>query len=181
MTTQQFYTDKATGKKWPLVEAEVDYTFQVYKSDRRKAVIGDPTCCLIAEGLKHNKDVVAAHIGSGKDAVVVFKGRGRLGEHAKHYVLLAKAERVRDIFDGKGAPKTQYITLSAPTAGRTLAARKAMNRKRQAEIKAGTRDVKRRDAPRKTRMMRLGVSARPRAVVSNGVWTIPDKEEGAEA
>ena len=43
MTTQQFYTDKATGKKWPLVEAEVDYTFQVHKSDRRKAVIGDPT------------------------------------------------------------------------------------------------------------------------------------------
>ena len=106
---------------------------------------------------------------------MVFKGRGRLGEHAKHYVLLAKAER-HDIFDGKGAPKTQYITLSAPTAGRTLAARKAMNRKRQAEIKAGTRDVKRRDAPRKTRIMRLGVSARPRAVVSNGVWTIPDKE-----
>lgn len=167
------YTDPKSGKRWPLEEAEVDYSFPVYKTDKRKAVIGDPTQCLIAKGLQHDKNIVAAFIGGGKDAFVVFKGKGRLGEHAKHYVILAKAARVRDTFDQKGAPATQHLTLSAPTAGRTLDAREKMNKRRREEIKNGA-PVKHRAPANVPRMTRVDVERRPKPIVDKGEWSIPD-------
>ena len=44
------YTDTDTGQTWPLEEADTDYSFRVYKSDRRKATIANPTACLLALG-----------------------------------------------------------------------------------------------------------------------------------
>jgi hypothetical protein len=175
---RDIYTDKASGLSWPLKEADEDYTFKVYKSDRRKAVIGDPSRCLLAIGLKHDRNVAHAFIGGGKDAYIVFRGKGRLGEYAKHYVVLAKAARVRDIFDQRGAPDAQVLTLSAPTAGRTLAARDRMGKRRREEIKAGA-VVKKRPNNNRPRIVRLGVPPRPRPVVQKGEWTIP--ERGATA
>jgi hypothetical protein len=78
------YTDTDTGQTWPLEEADTDYSFRVYKSDRRKATIANPTACLLALGLKHDKDIAAVYIGSGKDAFVVFKGKGRRPPLARH-------------------------------------------------------------------------------------------------
>ena len=101
MPTQRTYTDSETGQTWPLEEADTDYSFKVYKSDRRKSEIRNPTACLLALGLKHDPDIAAAFIGSGKDAFVVFKGKGRRPPIARHYVILAAAARVRDTFDQK--------------------------------------------------------------------------------
>ena len=167
------YTDTDTGQTWPLEEADTDYSFRVYKSDRRKAEIGEPTACLLALGLKHDKDIAAAFIGSGKDAFVVFKGKGRRPPVARHYVILAAAARVRDTFDQKGAPPTQWLTLSAPTAGRTLDARKTMNQRRNAAVKNGAL-VRKRATPNKPRITRLGIPSRPKATVKKGAWTVPE-------
>ena len=167
------YTDTDTGQTWPLEEADTDYSFRVYKSDRRKATIANPTACILALGLKHDPDVAAAFIGSGKDAFVVFKGKGRRPPLARHYVILAAAARVRDTFDKKGAPRTQWITLSAPTAGRTLDARATLNKRRAAAIKAGA-PVRKRATPSKPRITRLGIPSRPRPTVRKGSWTVPE-------
>lgn len=171
--TERTYTDAKTGQTWPLKEADTDYSFRVYRTHRRKAVIGDPTSCLIALGLQRDPDVAAAYIGSGKDAIVVFKGKGRRPATALHYVILAGAAKVRDSFDQKGAPTSQWLTLSAPTAGRTLDARAALDRRRRAQIKAGA-PVKHRATPNKPRITRLGVAHRPKPIVSKGEWTIPE-------
>ena len=167
------YTDAETGQTWPLIEADTDYRFRAYKSDRRKAKRGDPTACILAMGLKHDKDVAAAFIGSSKDAFVVFKGKGRRPPVARHYVILAAAARVRDTFDQKGAPPTQWITLSAPTPGRTLDARAALNKRRAAAVKNGA-PVKHRATPNKPRITRLGIPSRPRPTVKKGTWTVPE-------
>jgi hypothetical protein len=176
MAKKRTFTDPATGIVYPLFEAEVDYTCAVYKTDRRKAVIGDPAACIISLGLKHNPDVIVAHIGGGKDAFVTFKGKGRFKAHTKHYVVLAKAAKVRDTFDTKGAPATQHITLSAPTAGRTLDARERMNKRRRAEIKNGS-PVKKRATPNRPRITRIGAVNRPTAIISNGAVSMPMLED----
>jgi len=169
------YTDEKTGRTWPLEEADTDYSFRVYKAHRRKAVIGDPTSCLIAMGLQRDEDIAAAFIGSGKDAFVVFKGKGRRPPVARHYVILAAAAKVRDTFDQKGSPGTQWLTLSAPTPGRTLEARRKLDKRRREEIKDGTRTVTHRDTPNKKRVTRLGVANRPKPIVSRGgEWTVPE-------
>jgi hypothetical protein len=173
---QRYYTNRETGESWPLEEATEDYRFQAFKTDRRKSVIGHPTSCIIARGLKHDKNVVNAFLGGGKDAYIVFKGKGGKPDYAKHYTIPAKASRVRDTFDQRGSPETQWLVLSAPTAGRTLAARERLGKRRREEIKAGS-PVKKRPNNNRPRIVRLGVPHRPRPVVKKGEWSIPMPEE----
>lgn len=162
------------GTSYPLAEAEYDMSFTVYKSDRSKAIIGDPWGCLIALGGKRHPDVLEVYIGSGGDAYVVFKGRAGKPAHAVHFTIPAQAARVRDIFDTKGAPPTQIVMLRAPTKARTLDARSASNKGRAAKIKNGTHVVKPRGTPAKKRIMTLGVAHRPRArVTQTGIDTQP--------
>jgi len=171
---ERTYTDPKTGKTYPLEEAETDYKFRVYKSHRRKAVIGDPTSCLIALGLQRDEDIISAHLGSGKDAYVIFKNKGRRPATARHYVILAAAAKVRDAFDQKGAPNSQWLTLSAPTEGRTLEAREKMRKRRARELKEGTGQPYRpRSSSNRPRVTRLGVAHRPKAIVKNNDWTVP--------
>lgn len=157
------------GNVYPLTEAEYDIAFMAYKSDRKKAKIGDPGGCLLALGIRHNPDVQAAYIGSGKDAYVVFKARGELPARAVHFTVPSKAGKVRDSLETKGAPATQVIILRAPSAGRTLEARSAFDKKRRTEIKNGS-PVKKRGPQKRKRIMILGVPHRPRArIVKNTV------------
>ncbi len=173
---QRFYTNPETGERWPCEEATEDYSFQAYKTDRRKSVLGHPSSCIIARGIEHNRGVLHAFVGGGKDAYIVFRGKGGNPPYAKHYIMKAKACRVRDLFDQKGSPPTQWLTLSAPTAGRTMAARERLGKRRREEIKAGS-PVKKRPNNNKPRIVRLGVPQRPRPVVKKGEWSIPMPEE----
>src|SRR5215475_12823759 len=120
MTTKSRMYRTADGTLYPLTEAEYDMAFTVYKSDKRKSVIGDPLQCIEARGIKRDPNVLEAYVGSGKDAYVVFKARGRLGAGARHFTIPAKSAKVRDAFETKGSPKTQVLWLRAPSAGRTL-------------------------------------------------------------
>jgi hypothetical protein len=162
------------GIVYPLIEAPYDRSWVVYKSDRRKAIIGDPWGCLIALGGKRQPDVQEVYIGSGGDAYVIHKPRKGKPAVALHYTIPAQAAKVRDAFDTKNAPSTQIIMLRAPTDGRTLDARAESNKARTAKIKNGTHTVKRRGTPAKKRIMTLGVAQRPRArITSFGVDTQP--------
>lgn len=168
MARQSKFTYTAPdGAKYPLYEAAYPTAFKVYKTDRGKAVIGDPHQCIEALGIKRNPDVLDAYVGSAKDAYIVYKG-GKRGPYAVHFVILAQAARVRDTFETQGAPPTQVLMLHPATAGRTIGHRRKLTKKLQQAIKDGTHQVKPRGAPRKTRVARLGVGHRPRAKVSKG-------------
>lgn len=160
----RFYTAK-NGTKYPLFEADHDQYFTVYKTDKKTAEIGDPHECIEAKGLQRMTGVIEAYVGSGKDAIVVYAGRRK--PYALHYVILAKAAKVRDTFDTKGAPATQTLKLSVPTAGRTYAARSILNKRRRSEIKSGNgAPVKPVNKPRENRVARLGLPHRPRAHIT---------------
>ena len=168
------YTDEKTGRTWPLEEADTDYSFRVYKAHRRKAVIGDPTSCLIAMGLQRDEDIAAAFIGSGKDAFVVFKGKVVAHRCPPLRHPGCRREGARHLRP-EGLSRTQWLTLSAPTPGRTLEARRKLDKRRREEIKDGTRTVTHRDTPNKKRVTRLGVANRPKPIVSRGgEWTVPE-------
>jgi hypothetical protein len=156
-----------TGGHVPLIEADTKMAYTVYKSDRKKAIIGDPWNCIEALGCKREHNVVEAYIGAGKDAYIVFEGRDKK-LFARHYVIKAQAARVRDTFDQKGAPKTQLLELHPPTNGRTRAHRKFLDKRRRAEIKNGAEVKKREQKPRADRITRLGVPNRPRANIVRG-------------
>lgn len=161
------YTSSPDGKRaWPLFEAEYDTSFDVFRADRRKSVIGDPSLCIEAHGLCRMPNVKEAFVGSGKDAYVIYRATaGRPFEHAVHFTIPAQASRVRDKFDVDKSVKTQTIKLRAPTRGRTLDHRAKLGRDRRQAIKNGA-PVTRRGKQRKTRIVRLGVARRPRAKVS---------------
>jgi len=159
--------------EYPLYEALYAYSITVYKSDCRKAVIGDPTQCLIALGAKRDPQIQDAFIGSGKDAYVIFKKKGNKPAHALHFTIAAQAAKVRDYFDTNKGATTQIIKLNAPTAGRTLAHRSKLNKARAARIKDGTHVPKRREGTKQTRIIRLGVAHRPSASIKrNGDVTL---------
>lgn len=167
------------GKKYPLVEAPYTYPITVYKTDCRKAHVGDPEQCLVALGALRDKNVEAAYIGAGKDAFVCFKATKTRKAYALHFTLNAKASRVRDYFDSHKGATTQTITLSPPTAGRTLEHRSKLNKKRRAAVKAGA-EVKKRTKQHTTRVMRLGPTAhRPKAKIENNVVSLPQQTDEA--
>ena len=167
------------GVKYPLFEAPYDYTIPVYKKDCKKAVIGDPYGCLVALGARRDPLVLGAYIGSGKDAYLVFRETAIRRAHALHFTISAAAARVRDYFDThKGEVKTT-VKLSAPTAGRTLAHRSKLNKARYRRIKAGEHTVSKRNRPNETRIVRLGVKHRPRAVVEKNEVTLVPRETAA--
>jgi hypothetical protein len=169
-------TYKHEGIKHPLIEADYDTAFKVYKSDRRKAVIGDPTACIEAVGLKRLPNVSFAHIGSGGDAYVGFKDqKSSTGITVRHFTIPAQAKKVRDQFEVKGAPNTQTLLLKAPSNGRTLSHRKVLGKRRRDEIKAGA-EVKKRAAPRASRIARIGVAHRPRAQVDGKCISLDSSE-----
>jgi len=182
MTTRYYETPK--GQRYPLYEAPTRYTITVFKSDQRKAVIGDPTGCLIALGAMRDKSVIAAYIGAGKDAYLIFKGDKGEPSFALHYTINAAAARVRDYFDTHKNAKTQEIILSKPTAGRTLAHRAKLGKARRQRIKDGA-EVKPRETPparpRVMRLERLGVPYRRRAVIRKDTVSIPPLLHDADA
>jgi hypothetical protein len=158
-------TYKHDGVNHPLVEAEYDTAFKVFKSDRRKATIGDPSDCIEARGLKRLPNCAFAHIGSGGDAYVGFKDTASpTGITVRHFVIPAASGRVRDTFDQKGSPATQVLMLKAPSNGRTLSHRSMLGKKRREEIKKGAA-IKKRGPQKNNRIHRIGVSPRPRAKV----------------
>ena len=175
MRKRRYYV-AGNGIRYPLTEADRDYHIKIYKSDCKKAVVGDAAQCLIALGAKRDKRVDGAYIGSGKDAYVIFKAlRGRPA-HAEHFTLNAQASKVRDFFDTHKGAVTTSIVLSAVTAGRTLDHRSKLGKKRAAAIKNGTHTVKTRGKPNATRIMRLGVKHRPKANITNNVVSMPERE-----
>lgn len=165
MTTRTFKHD---GINHPLVEAEFDTAFKVFKTDRKKAVIGDPTRCIEAKGLCRIPNVQFAHIGCGKDAYVGFKDQNSAtGITVRHFTIPAASGRVRDAFDVKGSPPTQVLMLKAPSNGRTLSHRAKLNKQHRDKVKAGG-TVKSRGPQKKKRIVRLGVAPRPRAKIVKG-------------
>jgi len=175
MTSRRYYV-AGNGVKYPLYEAPYDYTIAAYKSDCKKAIVGDGAQCLIALGAMRDKRVEGAYIGSGKDAYIIFKASQGKPAYAMHFTLNAKASRVRDFFDTHKGVTTQYIILSAVTAGRTLDHRSKLGKKRAAAIKNGEHTVKTRGRPNATRIMRLGVKHRPKAHIVNNVVSLPERE-----
>jgi len=171
MATKSYRHD---GINHPLVEAAYDTAFKVYKTDRRISVIGDPENCIEAKGLRRLPNVAFANIGSGGDAYVGYKDvDSPTGITVRHFLIPARAAKVRDTFDTKGAPATQVLILKAPTNGRTLTHRSMLGKKRRDEIKAGAQPKKR--GPQKNkRITRLGVPPRPRARVVKGEVSLPE-------
>lgn len=162
---KQMHYQLADGSRVPLFEAEYDMSFTIYKSDKRKSTIGDPLNCIEAKGICRLPNVIEAYIGAGALAVLVFgKTASRPFKHAVHFVIPAKARKVVDAFDTRGAPKTQELKLKVPSKGRTLAYQRRIQRDRHAAIRNGA-PVKKRSKPNVTRMQRLGVKHRPRAKI----------------
>jgi hypothetical protein len=174
---KQYYT-AGNGKTYPLFEAPYKYPLTAYKSDCPKATTADPAGCLIALGALRDPAIEAAFIGSGKDAYLCFKKTKLREAYALHFTINAKAARLRDHFDTHKGVMTQTITLSPPTAGRTLEHRAKLGKRRRAEIKAGA-PVKKRGKGNKTRIIRLGVPHRPRAKVENNVVSLTPKADEA--
>jgi hypothetical protein len=157
---QRFYV-APDGTKYPLKEALHDFPIRVYKADRNKAKQGDPGLCLIALGARRHRHVVDVFVGSGKDAYVIIKGPE--GEYAMHFTIPAATRRIVDGFDKARSAVSAIVIFKMPTAGRTHEARKTMNSKRRAELKAGTGKPKKSRLAGIPRITRLGVVHRPRA------------------
>lgn len=147
--------------------------FEVFKTDAKKAEIGNPWGCIIALGIMREDDVVEAWVGSGKMAVVVYQDDGGK-PYAHYYTLNAHAAEVRDTFEQNLKVDSKILSLRRPTVGRTLEHLAKLNKDRARRIKAGA-PVKHRDKANVTRMMRIGVPHRPRAVIEKGVMTGPEK------
>jgi hypothetical protein len=94
----KFYT-APDGTRYPLSEAKYNMSFKVYRSDRRKARIGDPGQCLLALGIRRDKDVLDVYIGSGRDAYVIFKAQDGEPAHAVHFTIPTTTRRIIDAFD----------------------------------------------------------------------------------
>lgn len=178
MSKRRYYV-AGDGKKYLLVEATIPFIFYVYRSDCKSAVVGDPWNCLVARGGRRHKNVLAMYIGSGKDAYVIMSDP-RGGEPvAVHYTISASAARVRDQFDTNKKLKKQPVTLSPPTAGRTLEHRSNLGKKRREAIKNGA-PVATRGKPNATRVHRIGVKHRPRAkLVADNVVSLVKEDEAA--
>jgi hypothetical protein len=161
---KRFYT-APDGTKYPLKEADYSMGFRVYKSDRSKAIKGDPTNCFIARGLQRHPEVQYAYIGSGLDAYVVFRRKRTKPPYAVHFTIPAQAGKVRDAFDTNQGLTSMFLELRAPTAGRTLDARAKQDKHRRLKIKNGTHTVKPR-GPSTKRVARIGVPHRPRPQIS---------------
>jgi hypothetical protein len=174
MTEKQRYYKTDDGKQVPLFEADHDMAFKVYKTDRRKSVIGDPKHCIEAKGLCRLPNVREAYIGSGKDAYVIFeKAPRRPFSHAIHFMIPIASGRVRDAFDTKRDLKSQILMLKAPASGQTRAHRSLLNKRRRDAIKNGAPVKKRATKAAATRVQRLGIDHRPRAKITAGVVSIP--------
>ena len=170
---------KHEGINHPLVEADYDTAFKVYKTDRRKAVIGDPTACIEAKGLKRLPNVAFAHIGSGGDAYVGFRdNKSKTGVTVRHFLIPAQAKRVRDAFETKGAPPSQVLMLKAPTNGRTLSHRRKLDKRRRDEIKKGTVVPNKRGPQKNRHITRLGVAQRPRPKIVKGEVSLDGETMG---
>lgn len=160
------------GERIPLYEAEYDMSFKVYRSDRSKAIIGDPRQCIEAKGVCRLPNVLDAYIGSGKDAYVIFApNRQRKHKHAIHFVIPVSSARVRDAFEIGRNIKSQILLLKAPSNGTTLVHRRKLNARRREEIKNGS-PVKKRETLSVTRIQRLGVRHRPKAHIKHGVVSL---------
>ena len=172
---KRLYTAPDSGKKYPLFEAPYKYDIKCFRVDLRKAQRGSSDKCIIALGGLRDPAVEAIYIGAGKDAYVCFKATKLREAFALHFTINTEAQRVRDYFDTHADMLTKQITLSVPTAGRTLAYRAKLDKRRRAEIKAGA-EVKRRERPRQDRLARIGVPYRPRAIIVNNNVTMPAAE-----
>jgi hypothetical protein len=160
------------GSNVPLFEGEYDTAFKMFKSDKRKAVIGDPKHCIEALGLCRMPNVAEAYVGSGKDAYVVYNHTpGRNFKHAVHFTIPATSRKVRDEFEVKGSPKTQTLFLKAPSAGRTLSHRRTLDKARKVAVKNGA-PVKKRGKAITKRVQRIGVAHRPRAKIKAGIVSL---------
>ena len=94
----------------PLEEAQYDTAFKIYKSDCKKAVIGDPTQCIEAKGLKRLPNCEFAHIGSGGDAYVGFKDtKSPTGVTVRHFCIPAASKRIRDFSTLKARRKRRFL------------------------------------------------------------------------
>lgn len=145
---------------YPVKEAQYDMPIKIYKSDKRRAVVGSPEECLLALGAVRNNAVLEAAIGHGGDAFMLMKDDNGNPSHWLHFKIKAEAQRIRDAFDRDRSARTATIILSKPPKSWTLAHRQASNKRRREEIAAGS-PVRRLVNPRRTRVQRLGVRVRP--------------------
>jgi hypothetical protein len=182
METTRFYTT-ADGVKFPLYEAMYDYHFTVHKVDCVKAKIADPEGCLLALGIKHDKKVLAAYIGSGRDAYIIFKARPGAPHsfqhvaHAVHFMIPTTSGRVRDYFDAHEGKEILALKLTPPTATQTKDAKATYDKVRAERIKNGEIVPVPRRQPRSTRITRLGVPHRPKAIISREGVTVPERAD----
>jgi hypothetical protein len=157
-----------TWTRHPVVEAPFDTAFTVYKSDKRKAIIGDPFNCIAALGMRRMHKVKFAYITSGRDAYVGYEDEDSpTGITVRHFIVTAETAKIRDLFDSKGSPETKLIMLKAPNEFQKLAYRSVRDKKRRAAVKNGA-PVKKRGPQKVKRIDRLGIVPRPRARIENG-------------
>jgi hypothetical protein len=167
MAKRLYYT-AGDGTKFPLREAMIPFSFNVYRKDQKAACVGDPFNCLIAVSGRRHKNVLAMYIGSGKDAYVVMTD-GRGGRPiAYHYTINARASKVRDNFDQNKKIDSQMVTLSVPTPGRTREHRAKLGKARNAAIKAGAEVKKRGASVKAVRAFKY----RPHATIESNVVTL---------
>jgi hypothetical protein len=163
MTTQRFFVNPDTGDKYPVSEATHNSNFQVYRSDVKKSIIGDPCKCLLARGLKKDDaSIIYVFITSGNFAYVVYHPKGK-DAYCIRFKISTQASRVRDAFDARKDLKTQTVKLTRPSLGRTLEHRAASNKRRRQEIKNGAPVKARGNQVRNSRIMKIGVAHRPKA------------------
>jgi hypothetical protein len=176
----RFYTT-ADGAKFPLYEAMYDYHFTIYKVDCAIAKIGDALNCLLALGIRHDKKVLAAYIGSGRDAYIIFKANPNAPHefqhesHAVHFMIPTTAGRVRDYFDAHEGKEILALKLVAPSATQTKEAKSHYDKIRSEKIKNGEIIPAKSKQARSTRITRLGVPHRPRPIITDDNVTVPER------
>lgn len=162
------------GVQHPLEDGEYDTAFKVYKTDRRRAEIGNPEKCIEALGLRRLPNVAFASIGSGNLAFVGFKDRhSSTGIKVRRFNIPTSTKKVRDLFETKGSPSTQILMLKAPAE--TMAQRHKRDKTRREAIKAGARQPTKRSKPHTTRLERIGIAHRPRPKIVKGEVSLGDQ------
>jgi hypothetical protein len=150
------------GNFYRVVQAKHDYAVRCYRTDRSRAIQGDPRKCLLALGAKRNRLVIDCLIGTGRDMYILFEATEESDREWLHFIASTSSRGVADGFDKDRKASTIIVMLRRPTksTAKKSASKRHANQyqKRKATGKQPDKTI---GAKRITRVKRLGVPHRP--------------------
>jgi len=161
------YMADSAGDLYPVLEAEHDMAFCVYRRDQKKGVVLDGFNCVEAKGMKRHRQIHDAYVSSGRVAYALINSAVRIdGKHWdriwRRFILPKRAQTVRDEFEVSRAVKKQTLTLMAPSRSQTREGMRAGHKrwKDAGGVRSTAGDSTEARKNRTTRLQRLGVHHR---------------------